>query len=448
MKLRNILLLIAGMSAAAAAAQHAPAHAPAEPMEISAALINELADEARINNPALRAASARIDAARANERAVRTWEDPMVEVGAMGARRAMRMDEGDVLYGIEQSLPLWGKPRAARTIAQAEARRELADEEYQFQLLRRDVAVSLFQLALTDHLVAIGRQDLDWLETLVDATEQRYAAGTARQVELLRLQTERARRADQLQTDLRRRANDELTLNRLLNRDLNAPWPRPDFPPVAQPIPFSPRLVRLATTYEPRLKVLDEEIKQAQATADLTRRQRRPDVRVGAEARHYSGDGSFRQGMLTLSFNVPWGNARKYRSDIEREEARTRAAQLNRADYELSVIDEIHHLTVRIDAARREALLYRDEILPRAEQTLELERAAFQANQGVFAELLEARRFLLEAQVLYVRALAEQYQAISELVLCCGIGDLDALQMFVEEDDQDETPNNSRYENR
>jgi len=29
-----------------------------------------------------------------------------------------------------------------------------------------------------------------------------------------------------------------------------------------------------------------------------------------------------------------------------------------------------------------------------------------------------------------VRAVAEQYKAISELVLCCGAGDLEALEMI------------------
>jgi hypothetical protein len=37
---------------------------------------------------------------------------------------------------------------------------------------------------------------------------------------------------------------------------------------------------------------------------------------------------------------------------------------------------------------------------------------------------------LLEGKLMYVRAVAEQYEMLSELVLCCGLGDLEALQMI------------------
>ena len=46
--------------------------------------------------------------------------------------------------------------------------------------------------------------------------------------------------------------------------------------------------------------------------------------------------------------------------------------------------------------------------------------------------MLEARRMLLEARVMRARATGEQYQMLSELVLCCGIGDLEALKMLGE----------------
>ncbi|HEY9509822.1 MAG TPA: hypothetical protein VIV82_08175, partial [Verrucomicrobiae bacterium] len=83
-----------------------------------------------------------------------------------------------------------------------------------------------------------------------------------------------------------------------------------------------------------------------------------------------------------------------------------------------------------IDAARREALLYRDEILPRTQAALESTRAEWESNRGFIRDLLDARRLLLEARLSYVRAVATQYEMLSDLVLCCGLGDLSALQMI------------------
>jgi outer membrane protein TolC len=196
---------------------------------------------------------------------------------------------------------------------------------------------------------------------------------------------------------------------------------------------FNQRLVELALKYEPKIRLMQQQIKQAEASVELTRRQRLPDVNVGLEARNYTGDGSFRQGMLVFSMNLPWANSRKYRSEIKREESKLKATEFNLADYQAGLREEVHQLTIRIDAARREALLYRDEILPRTQAALESTRAEWESNRGSIRDLLDARRLLLEARLSYVRAVATQYEMLSDLVLCCGLGDLGALQMIAAE---------------
>jgi outer membrane protein TolC len=403
---------------------------PTNTVVVEPKFITALAEELRTNHPALLAADARTNAAAANLAAVRMWEDPMVHVGGMGARRDMRANEGDLLYGVEQKLPLFGKPQRARAVAQAELATEQANATLQFQLLRRDLAKALFRTALAHHVVQIGQQDLAWLQTMVGATEAKYRAGEATLAELLEVQNELAKRTNQLHTDLALRSNQEFTLNRLLNRAPESPWPALQLPPVAPAIPFSQRLVDLAWKYEPKTLVLRQQIKQAEAVVALARRQRLPDLSAGVEARNYSGDGSLRQGVVVLSLNLPWGNAEKYRNDIRREEAKLRAAELELADWQLAVRQEVHYLTVAIDAARREALLYRDEIIPRSEQALASARAAWETGRRTLREVLETRRMLLEARLMYARAVAEQYTMMAELVLCCGLGDFEALEMI------------------
>jgi outer membrane protein TolC len=87
-------------------------------------------------------------------------------------------------------------------------------------------------------------------------------------------------------------------------------------------------------------------------------------------------------------------------------------------------------LTVRIDAARRDALLYQDHIIPRSERALESAQGNWIANRGLFLEVLDARRMWLDARLMQARALSEQYDQLSDLVLCCGLGDLEALNMI------------------
>jgi outer membrane protein TolC len=227
--------------------------------------------------------------------------------------------------------------------------------------------------------------------------------------------------------------HERVNLNRLLNRDMDSPWPILQLPSIASPISYDDRLVNLAVKNEPKLKMMRRQIEQASATIEMTRREKHPDFAVGAEVRNYSGNGEFRQGMLTLSFNLPWGNRKKYDAAIERERANKSAAELDAADYELAVRNDIHDLILKIDAARREALLYRDQVLPRSEIALESARSAWELSAENFRDVLDARRMLLDAQLSSARAIAEQYQIMSELVLCCGLGDLEALQMLSSE---------------
>lgn len=397
--------------------------------------LGRLADEMRTNNPALRAVAAMTNAAAAGVAAVRTWEDPMAVVGGLSAREEMRADEGDIIYGVEQKLPLFGKPGLERNMARAELATETANSDYQFQKMRVGLAQAAFRAALAGSVVTIGEKDLAWLDAMGQSIEGNARAGRASLAEILQIQNEQAKRANQLQTDRGQLANEQATLNRLLNRAPQSPWPVFELPPVAGPVPYSARLFEFALKYEPKTLIQQQQIKQAEAKVAATRRERYPDVFAGVEARTYSGDGSFRQGMFTLRVSLPWLNNSKINADVRREQSRLSAAQLELADERLALREELHRLTVKADAARREALLYRDQIIPRAESTLETVRAGWQAGENSFRDVLDTHRMLLEARLMYVRSVSEQYQMLSELVLCCGLGDLSALQMIGAEPD-------------
>lgn len=397
---------------------------------VTPALVNQFAEELRTNHLALAAARARTNAAAASLAGVRTWEDPMIRLGGMAAEQGMRAENGDILYGAEQKLPLWGKPNFARRVARAELEVENADAEYQFQILRSELAKALFLTALAERIVTIGEQDLAFVQTMNEAMDAKYRAGAAIQVEVLQVQNERAKRATQLQTDRAKLGHDRLALNRLLNRDLQSPWPSLELPPLSAPVTYSERLVNFATKYEPKLRRLREQIKQSQAVVEATRRTRLPDVSLGAQSRNYSGNGAWRQAEFMLSFNLPLFNRSKYRADIQRDESKLQASEADAADYSLSVREEIHNLTVKIEAARREAVVYRDEIIPRSEAAIASARAAWETGRGMLRDVLDARRMLVEARLMFARAVAEQYVMLSDLVLCCGLGDLEALQML------------------
>jgi cobalt-zinc-cadmium efflux system outer membrane protein len=392
--------------------------------------LSEIAEEARTNYPGMRAAEARVRAAEKGVQAVRTWDDPEAMFGGFVGNGVMRRDEGDLLYGVQQKLPINGKPQAERAMVTAERDVEEATREMRFQNLRKEIVQSVLRLALADESARILAVDQSWVETMVAATQERYKAGRSTQVEVLRMETEHAGRAENLRRTRRERDSEVLVLNRLLGRPLDAKWPELVLPELWPQLEIDDRVLRLATRSEPRLRMLRGEITRAEAAAEVARRAKRPDVSIGLEARQFAGDGEFKEGLATVKITIPFVNRAKYSAAYAREKDRVEAAELDAREYEAQLRDETLRLGIRIENARRQALLYRDQIIPRGEQTLASAESNWQNGRAFFHDVLDTRRLLLDARNEYVKAVADQYIALSELVLCCGLSDFDALANF------------------
>lgn len=397
-------------------------------------LLNELAEEARTNNAALWASRARIDAASENLKSIPLWRDPEVMVGGMAADRDMREELGDIRYGIEQKLPVFGKEKAVRKVAGADVAIEEADLQFQFQTLRKLLAQALIKAALADEVLALSKQDLTWLETLQAGIEQRYQVGDASQVEVLRVQNERSRRRQQVTTDENDRHAAFVEVNRLLNRNLISGWAQMSLPPVSVDVPFTDRLLALASRFDPRLRMMRKQAEKAGLMVEASRTEKRPDLSASLENRNYSRSGEQRSTDFILKMSIPWLNRDKYNAAIRRDQARVEEINYQIEDYTHQLRADVHHMTARIDKARREAILYRDEVIPRSELALHSSEAAWQSSRDSFRDVLEARRMLLDARLMYFRAVAEEYMNMAELVLCCGLADLEALEMLGRQD--------------
>jgi outer membrane protein TolC len=192
-------------------------------------------------------------------------------------------------------------------------------------------------------------------------------------------------------------------------------------------IPFSAKLLSLALANEPKLKVMSQEIKQAEAVAALTRQTRLPDVSFGVEGRQYSGDGGFREGDFTLRFSLPWFNGDKYRKDYERDKEKQKSVEQEREDQVWTVREQLHHMSVEIEVSHREALLYSGEITTRATQALNSRLADWETGRGTFRDVLDARRLLLNSELMSARAVAEESEMFAELLLWSGLENVEAL---------------------
>src|SRR5206468_12389762 len=239
MKFIGTILFVSAGLLNARAADDARSVEATNALVISTAFINRLVAEARTNNPSLKAADSRVRSATLNAEAVRTWEDPTAMFGGSvySSRGFNPSEDGNLAYGVEQKLPLWGRPKLTRRVAEAETLMREADVNYRAQQLRTEITKALLKTALAERVVDIGEQDLTWVEATAKATDNKYRAGQAVVADTLQIQNEVAKRNDTLRTDHRRLAHERFSLNRLLNRDVSATWPSLQLPPVAPAVP-------------------------------------------------------------------------------------------------------------------------------------------------------------------------------------------------------------------
>jgi outer membrane protein TolC len=83
--------------------------------------------------------------------------------------------------------------------------------------------------------------------------------------------------------------------------------------------------------------------------------------------------------------------------------------------------------------AEKLVALYRDTVLPKAEQALASSRQAYAAGQIAFVELIDSQRTLLDVRLMIAQARVEREKRLAELEALAGV-DVEALGTVKHED--------------
>lgn len=398
---------------------------------VTSDLVRRLSERMRDRHPELRGLGHSATAERLNAEGTRRWANPDAMLGGALYRYAnMARENGDIYYGVEQRLPLMGKESAARALASSNAIAAGARLEARFAELRRDLAISLFNAAAARMATDLVAADVRWLETQVRLGQARVASGGDPASMVLRLENELDRRRLDWTNALARLVDAEVGVERLLggSSDLAGGFL---LPRVAESVPFGPVLVRFAERAEPEVLRREQNVGVATAAVEVTRRSQRPDVAVGVQSYHQSTTGSAAQGMLTVTMSVPWFNRANYRRDLQRDREHLASVEASVSDARQAVRREVHRLVTQIDSARREAVLMRDVVLPRTLRLQESLAGLWTSGRVELRELLDTRRQRVEAEMSEVRATGEYWVAMSELLLCCGLEDLETVRALM-----------------
>lgn len=407
----------------------------------------QLIELAAERNPRLAAARQRWRAAQERPAQARSLPDPLLTYMELVSPVETRIGPQQRSFELMQRIPYPAKLSAA-----ADLERERAGiSALEYRIAVRDtvalVKVSYAEFLYLQKAVRIVRQNQDLARQLAEKTAALYAKTREEHRDSVTL-------FDSLkaQSQLAQLAYDSITLEELRRTEmanLNHLLSRPPEAPLGMPadLAFRPLnakvddLYALALSNRQELEAATRKVAAATQAERLARLARVPDFTLGARYTFVgsavspvpdSGDDAIGV-MLGLSLPV-WRT--KNRARIAEAEHRREAAQLDRKAAVDDLMARISKVYFRLQNAERLVILYKDQLIPQAEQAMEIAEQWRDTGRDTVGRLLEAQSVWLNFQLAFHRALADHEQAVARLEQLVGTS-LGHLRGTAEESDDE-----------
>ena len=408
--LRNVL--IAALVSASASAQ--------SPDRVGLA---DLVDEALRVNPEIAAAANRYDAARQRPTQERSLPDPMVSAGYSASGNPLpgaglgREPTANIGVMMSQELPYPGKRDLRASIASREADAQLQEISAARLNIVARVKQAYYRLAYTHAVSDVLTRNLELLDTLLEVSEWRYAAGQAAQQDVIKAQTQLSILELQLERVRQERAAREGDLAALLNRPATARIGRPDDLQLTAFDASLEVIVAAAAEHAPMLRRDQIMIDRSLIAVDAARREYKPDFALTG-GYYYMGA---MPSMYEVRFDVkvPLQRARRAAAVAERLSAADEA----RSTYDssrLALQGRVQEDFQMASTSVRLARLYRDTVLPQAHLALESSMTSYQTGAVEFLSVLTNFGSVLEYEMTYFDELASYHAAVSRLEQMTG----------------------------
>ena len=382
--------------------------------------LQEYLQQGQNANPDLQAYAARYDAARERIPQAASLPDPMLQVSHFVESVQTRTGPQRNILMLSQRLPWFGQLDGRERVADAEAEAV----HYAFQarqlLLARMIGLGFYNYAYTGKAIELTTKNLALLEELSPLVEERVRTG-GNLNSLLRLQVEIGKLRDRLATFKQQRPRQSAQIAALLALpgDTLLPWPiwKPTSEALTSDSPDTRSLLASVETNNPELLMLERKINSSKVRSELARLERRPNFTVGLNyiqvddptVNPSTPDAGKDPWALTFAINLPIWNSR---TSAARREAHSnqRAAESELANRQRQLSAALHSSVSSLRDAQRRVALYHDELLPLAQQALEISRSSYEGGRASLLEIIDSERSLLDLELQLWRAHADAAQ--------------------------------------
>jgi len=398
--------------------------ASAEPFGINLTLQAALEYGAE-NNPQLQAAFNQWKGNEQNIAVQKALPDPMLTYGYYFESVETRVGPQEQSVGLSQKFPAFGKLSTMKAIARDIA--DAAEQRYRREklILSESIARAYAELYYLKRSIAITHDRILLIQDLEEVARTRYKGG-APIAPIMQAQVELGRLEDRLNSQNDMMKPLEAKLNALLNRPADA------ILPISPTLPYQPvntsatNLLANLDSTSPELQELEAKLAQGHNQLKLARRTGLPDFTLGVmyiDTGHAAmpvADSGKDPVIGTVGINLPiWFG--KNSSRIEAAAYQRSSAQLMLENRSQVLEADIQQSFFKLRDADRKINLYKESLVPKARQSLEVNRQGYETGEMEFINLIDAERMLLEFELSYERALADHLLARAELSRLTGV---------------------------
>jgi len=375
------------------------------------------------DNPSIKTARAKWESARQRIPQAAAWEDPKLSFNSLLGRFVAISPNSfsDQMLTVEQMIPLSGKNRSKERIAAAEAVAGFEDfRRHQLDVISKTKG-SYFRLANLYLLLDLNNQEEASLSQTVDARKAKFEVGSQSQADYLTADVER-QKVIEARRDLEEKLSDEQTqLKTLMNRDPFTPLGRPVSSEALESDLSPDRLRRLILENRPEVRQAQAMVIGASAKVELAKREWIPDPSVSLGAQHYNaGSQAVSELNAGVSIDLPWFNPKKYRAGESEAQSDALAAEETLEGAQTGALGMLRDQLQKIHTLKHHIELYRDKLLPSAQQTVSSYQADYETDKATLIQVLSSENSLRELETMYNQDLTEYRVALAELESLVG----------------------------
>ncbi len=380
--------------------------------------------QAALNNAGLKAAFDNFKSAAEQIPQARSLPDPKLTYSYFITEVETRVGPQQHKLGIMQTFPWFGEIEARTDAAAAQAKATQKIYEATKLKLFFETKDAFYEYAFLYRAIVIAKENLKLIEHFEQVARTKYATATASHPDVVRAQIELAQLDDKVKSLEQLRKPHSARLDAVLNRkrDNILPWPR-NIEHLAISIDHN-KLKEILLQNNPELSALDLQTQSAKSKVDLAKKKFYPDLGVGLDWIDTGDRSGVRDSgtdpiVLMFSMNLPiW--RKNYKAAELQAEANLRKISRRKVQTQNNLLAHSQQALYDFDDSARRSKLYKNILIPKAEQLLAVSESAYRAGSIDFLSLIDAQRTLLAYQLTYERTLTDNSQKLGLLEMLAG----------------------------